>query len=134
MKLFALYFVVFFALLSSGCDTPPSSSSPKPAKPQVELMTTSEALQLFQKFASADPNLKGWTQVEAFYVGPWKGYVDLCERQSLPHTGGFGAETQGLAFIVFRTPFLPQGGGKEDFFIVNVTTKKVTYARGLRGR
>jgi len=122
------------ALAAAGCwpTTEPRPDAITGATP----LPRAEAVALAREVIEADAQLSQhrWLQREPFYVGSWKGYVELCDEKDLIHTGGFGADVSGLTFVVYRTAFTPMGGGREDFFTVDPATKKVSHIRGLAGR
>lgn len=120
--------------LAAGCG--PTAEPGPDAVTGATLLPRAEALPLVRAFIEADAQLSqhGWLRGEPFYVGPWQGYVELCDEKGLIHTGGFGGDVSGLTFVVYRMAFTPMGGGREDFFTVDPATKKVTHIRGLVGR
>lgn len=93
-----------------------------------------EAVQLLQDYLKKNPDLGKWANGDPFYVGDWNGYVAKCKSEGLIHSGGVhGWDTSGITVVVFRRPFLPIGGGREDFFTID-KTKKIYHVRGLVGR
>ena len=81
-----------------------------------------------------NPDLGKWANGDPYYVGDWNGYVAKCNAEGLIHSGGMhGWDISGITVVVFRKPFLPIGGGREDFFTID-KTKKMYHVRGLVGR
>ena len=120
----------------AGCRTqqlqPPQLSLPE----NVSDVSREEAIGFARKLIESDDKLSGyyWLKGEPFYVGPWEGYIQICKEKNLVCTLGFGAGTEGVVFVIFRLPFLPQGGGREDIFGISVRNRKVTYYGGIKGR
>ena len=116
----------------AGCAGGPEMSGSRngPGAPIGE----DEALGLVRDYLGAHPELARWAEGEPFYVGDWDGYVAVCESKGLVHSGGMsGWDTAGVTVVVFRKPFLPMGGGREDFFTID-SERRVSHVRGLVGR
>lgn len=93
-----------------------------------------DALGLVYDYLGAHPELARWAEGDPFYVGDWDGYVATCESEGVVHSGGMsGWDTAGVTVVVFRKPFLPMGGGREDFFAIDIDGR-VYHVRGLVGR
>ncbi len=106
----------------------PVQNGPVSTVPRVE------AVQLLQDYLKKNPDLGKWANGDPFYVGDWNGYVAKCNSEGLIHSGGMhGWDISGITVVVFRKPFLPIGGGREDFFTID-KTKKMYHVRGLVGR
>ena len=93
-----------------------------------------KAVQLLMEYLTEKPDLAQWAQGEPFYVGDWNGYVAKCKTEGLIYSTGMSRwDTSGITVLVFRKPFLPIGGGREDFFTID-KAKKMYHVRGLIGR
>jgi hypothetical protein len=100
----------------------------------VATIPRDEAMGLLRDYLGEHADLAAWAEGEPFYVGDWKGYLAKCESEGLVHSGGMsGWDTAGVTVVVFRKPFLPMGGGREDFFAID-EGKRMYHVRGLVGR
>jgi hypothetical protein len=122
--------IVGLALMGCAGEAGMSTGGSGAAAPIAE----DEALGLVREYLGDHPDLARWAEGEPFYVGDWDGYVAACESEGLVHSGGMsGWDTAGVTIVVFRKPFLPMGGGREDFFAID-GERRVYHVRGLVGR
>jgi len=97
-------------------------------------LTEDEALRLVWEHIESHPDLPRPRTPRPFHVGTWADYQQRCADEGPPFVRGLESHTEGKAVVVYRTPFLPQGGGSESIFIVDPRTRAVLHVAGLSGR
>ncbi|MHC4518364.1 MAG: hypothetical protein ACYTAS_07235 [Planctomycetota bacterium] len=132
LEAIALPFIAIVGFVVTGCAGGPRMS---PAENRAAAtLPQDEAMELLHDYLGENPDLAQWAEGEPFYVGDWHGYVVKCESEGLVHSGGMsGWDRPGVTVVVFRKPFLPIGGGREDFFAID-RSKRMYHVRGLIGR
>ena len=124
--------ILALACVLVGCSTASRESVDQGGSPPA--VPWNGAVQLLREYLSDKPDLAQWAQGEPFYVGDWNGYVAKCKSEGLIcSTRMNGWDTSGITVLVFRQPFLPIGGGREDFFTID-KTKTMYHVRGLVDR
>ena len=127
-----LSFIWIVGVVLAGCASGPGMSAR--GNGAGATVAEDEALGLVREYLGDHPDLVRWAEGEPFYIGDWNGYVTQCESEGLVHSGGMsGWDTAGVTVVVFRKPFLPMGGGREDFFAIE-SDRRVYHVRGLVGR
>jgi hypothetical protein len=126
----ALGILALISILAGCSSAPRRIGAEREATPPI---VREEALAILEAHLAEHPELTQWAKDEPFYVGHWNGYVAMCEAEDLIHAQMSGWREMDPIVIVFRKPFLPIGGGREDFFIIHAD-RSVYHIHGLAGR
>lgn len=118
--------LIALSLALSGCASASSAHSG---------ISPDEAVQLVRQFEASQQVSYRYSDAAPFFVGSPDEYAKIVREENLisgyPSPERFSA---AVIFVVFRQPFLPQGGGYEVVYLVDRETGTVAQGAKLLGR